>query len=286
MNQDRDILTVIVAIVLLSALALGFGAIKEQWRQQAPEMVSGPPPAYDDRGRALAQKCAACHDLTSARAVRPSGPPLWGVVDALAGGSRYAHSRAFRDVTGAECLIWSRDNLDRYLRNPNEVLPGGASGFAGLSNPEERAALLDYLMTLRDEPSPVDRSLAPDNYDTVYKSLRDKRGRLGKEWRLVGKREAQKCQGCHDLSRKSRELLAPPLWRMVGRAAGKARGFCYSPAFQAELKHRGGWRWDERELYRFLYNPQGSMPGTRMLFRGVRDDAARMALIAYLKTLR
>ena len=44
--------------------------------------------------------------------------------------------------------------------------------------------------------------------------------------------------------------------------------------------------WTEDELNHFLYNPKGYAKGTKMAFAGVKKDADRAAVIAYLKSLK
>jgi cytochrome c len=69
---------------------------------------------------------------------------------------------------------------------------------------------------------------------------------------------------------------------MVGRTIGTVDGFRYSGVFQEASA--AGTVWTEESLAAFLADPRGMMAGTRMSFRGVRDEADIAALIAYLQS--
>jgi len=45
-----------------------------------------------------------------------------------------------------------------------------------------------------------------------------------------------------------------------------------------------GLVWDEANLTEFLHDPKKKVPGTRMIFPGIKDDAEIENLIAYLKS--
>lgn len=72
----------------------------------------------------------------------------------------------------------------------------------------------------------------------------------------------------------------PSLKGVVGRRAGSAPGFAYTPAVKAS-----GLTWTAANLDRFLTNPGALIPGTAMVVR-INDAAQRAALIDYLATQR
>lgn len=88
------------------------------------------------------------------------------------------------------------------------------------------------------------------------------------------------CSACHSVAQDGPALIGPNLWDVVGRPVASRPGFDYSP----ELKAVGG-TWTPEQLDRFLTDPAGFAPGTRMGYVGVADPAERAALIAYLATL-
>lgn len=99
---------------------------------------------------------------------------------------------------------------------------------------------------------------------------------------LVAAGEAawRQCRTCHQVGNNARNGTGPALNNVVGRAAGSADGFRYSPAFAAAAKE--GLVWTPENLDAFLENPAGLVPRNRMAFRGVPDAGERAALIAYL----
>ena len=65
---------------------------------------------------------------------------------------------------------------------------------------------------------------------------------------------------------------------MFGRKAGSVDGFDYSPAME-----QSGIVWDDDTLAKFLRDPKDALPGNRMSFPGVKDDATLHDLVQQLK---
>jgi cytochrome c2 len=84
----------------------------------------------------------------------------------------------------------------------------------------------------------------------------------------------QRCSACHALDRN---MTGPMLGRVVGRTAGSAVGYSYSPALKnARLT------WSTDKLDEWLAGPQTLVPGARMPVR-VLDAPSRHDIIAYLQ---
>jgi cytochrome c len=88
------------------------------------------------------------------------------------------------------------------------------------------------------------------------------------------------CSACHNAQPGGAALIGPNLWGVVGRPVASAGGFDYSAA----LKALAG-AWTPEMLDRFLTDPAGFAPGTRMGLAGITDPGERANLIAYLGTL-
>jgi cytochrome c len=87
--------------------------------------------------------CAACHAPAGGHGI---GPNLVGVVGRQAGTlSGFHYSRAMRQSG----IKWNAKSLDRYIANPQGEIPGNRMPFAGIQDPEQRAAVVRYLSTLR-----------------------------------------------------------------------------------------------------------------------------------------
>ena len=89
------------------------------------------------------------------------------------------------------------------------------------------------------------------------------------------------CAACHDGSKGGPNKVGPNLWGIVGRNHGIHEGFAYSEAMAA-LKDKP---WDYAALNEFLTSPKTAVPGTKMAYGGLKKDADRANLLAYLATL-
>ncbi len=95
-----------------------------------------------------------------------------------------------------------------------------------------------------------------------------------------GEKVSKKCKACHVFEEGGKNRLGPVLWDVVGREVGSYEGFKYSGAMQ-EM----GGEWTYENLDQFLAAPKEFMPGTKMVFAGVKSEQDRADLIAYLRTL-
>lgn len=94
---------------------------------------------------------------------------------------------------------------------------------------------------------------------------------------VIGEREYVRCVACHS---PQRNRTGPRHCGLIGRRAGTVAGYSYSKAMK-ESKIV----WDAVALNRFLAAPLKVVPGTKMGYAGVKDDAVRGHLIAYLSSL-
>jgi cytochrome c len=85
------------------------------------------------------------------------------------------------------------------------------------------------------------------------------------------------CRACHTIEEGAGTVIGPNLWGIVGRPVAHVEGFNYSEA----LKVHGG-TWNVDRLDAFLQDPQAVVPGSLMVFPGVKNPADRVNLIAYL----
>jgi cytochrome c len=85
------------------------------------------------------------------------------------------------------------------------------------------------------------------------------------------------CAVCHTLE-AGKNKIGPTLAGVVDRKAGSVPGFAYSTA-----NKNSGDTWDEQTLDIYLTDPKKFMPGTKMVFPGVKNPTDRKALVEYLK---
>jgi cytochrome c len=88
------------------------------------------------------------------------------------------------------------------------------------------------------------------------------------------------CAVCHSTDPGTNKL-GPSLAGVVGRKSAALQDYSYSPAM-AKLNAT----WDKATLDKYLADPQAMVPGTKMIFPGVKDEGDRKALIDYLAKLQ
>lgn len=110
-------------------------------------LASPPPQTTTDPGTRAFQRCAACHSLR-ADDERGPAPSLGGVIGRRAGAMEsFAYSNAMR-AAGRQGLVWDEATLDRFLTDPEAVVPGTDMPYQG-GNAAERAAVIAWLRQRR-----------------------------------------------------------------------------------------------------------------------------------------
>ncbi|MBB39140.1 MAG: cytochrome c family protein [Hyphomonas sp.] len=112
----------------------------------SPEFASLPAPyntADYARGRRTFKLCQSCH-TTAEGAGALVGPNLYGLFGREAGTSEgFQYSDALKEAD----FIWTPDKVDHWLENPQTFLKGNRMTFAGVRRPDDRTAVIAYLMT-------------------------------------------------------------------------------------------------------------------------------------------
>lgn len=114
-----------------ASLAISFGS-------SAQEKVSG--------DALFRQQCAICHAVVKDEPHR-QGPTLWGVVGRKAGSfADFPYSPAFKKAMKGK--VWSEALIDRWINDPQALARGTTMGYQQ-ADPEKRAAIIEYLKTLK-----------------------------------------------------------------------------------------------------------------------------------------
>ena len=88
----------------------------------------------------------------------------------------------------------------------------------------------------------------------------------------------QQCRACHTLEKGGAQTAGPNLHGVFGRKAGTAEGYEASEAMKTS-----GIVWDDATMAEYNRDPKGKVPGTKMLFNGVKNAGQLADLVAYLK---
>jgi cytochrome c len=94
----------------------------------------------------------------------------------------------------------------------------------------------------------------------------------------LGQKVFLKCRACHQVGETAKNAVGPELNGLFGRHSGVVEGYKYSDA-----NKNSGIVWDETVFREYIHNPKAKIPGTKMAFPGLKDDADIDNLIAYLK---
>lgn len=99
-----------------------------------------------------------------------------------------------------------------------------------------------------------------------------------------GEAAARKCVACHSFEPGAPHKVGPNLAGVVDRPIASAPDYQYSEAMIA-FSEAGAKRWTVDELNAFLQNPKAHVPGTKMAFPGLRNEADRANVVGYLRGL-
>ncbi|CAN5602214.1 hypothetical protein BH10PSE6_BH10PSE6_07320 [soil metagenome] len=88
----------------------------------------------------------------------------------------------------------------------------------------------------------------------------------------------QQCKACHTLQKDGASPSGPNLHGLFGRKAGTGGGYKSSDAME-----KSGIAWDEKTLAEYLKDPKGRVPGTKMVYAGLKQEAQQQDMIAFLK---
>jgi cytochrome c len=86
------------------------------------------------------------------------------------------------------------------------------------------------------------------------------------------------CKACHQIGETAKNAVGPVLNGIIGRPAGTYAGYSYSDA-----NKNSGLTWDEATFRDYIKDPRAKIPGTKMIYPGLKDEQKTSDLLAYLK---
>src|ERR1700732_2646464 len=93
----------------------------------------------------------------------------------------------------------------------------------------------------------------------------------------AGKTSFKKCIACHAVGEGAKNKVGPELNGIDGRKAGTAEGYSYTDANKTS-----GITWDEATFKEYIKDPRAKIPGTKMVFAGIKNEKEAGDLWAYL----
>ena len=88
----------------------------------------------------------------------------------------------------------------------------------------------------------------------------------------------KKCAICHKIGPGATNLVGPELNGLDGRHSGSVDGFSYSDA-----NKNSGIVWGEATFKEYIQDPRAKIPGTKMIFAGIKNEQEINDLWAYVK---
>ena len=93
----------------------------------------------------------------------------------------------------------------------------------------------------------------------------------------AGKTSFNKCLACHAVGEGAKNKVGPVLNGLNGRKSGTVEGYSYS-----EANKNSGITWDEATFKDYIKDPKAKIPGTKMVFAGIKNEQEASDLWAFL----
>jgi cytochrome c len=94
----------------------------------------------------------------------------------------------------------------------------------------------------------------------------------------AGERVFGQCRACHQVGETAKNAIGPHLNGMFGRKTGTVEGYTYSAA-----NKNADITWTEATFRDYIKDPRARIPGTKMIYAGLKDEQRISDLIGYLK---
>ena len=94
----------------------------------------------------------------------------------------------------------------------------------------------------------------------------------------AGEKTYAVCRPCHQVGESAKNAVGPVLNGLFGRKSGSVAGYNYTDA-----NKNSGITWNEAAFSEYIKDPRAKIPGTKMVFAGLKDETRIKDLIAFLK---
>ena len=93
----------------------------------------------------------------------------------------------------------------------------------------------------------------------------------------AGEQSFKKCLPCHSIGEDAQNKIGPELNGLDGRHSGSVADFSYSDA-----NKNSGIVWNEAQFKEYIKDPRAKIPGTKMIFAGIKNEQEIADLWAYV----
>jgi cytochrome c len=93
----------------------------------------------------------------------------------------------------------------------------------------------------------------------------------------AGENSFKKCLVCHSIGEGAKNKVGPVLNGLDGRKSGSVEGFSYSDA-----NKNSGLTWNKDQFLDYIKDPKAKIPGTKMVFAGIKNEKEANDLWAYI----
>jgi len=94
----------------------------------------------------------------------------------------------------------------------------------------------------------------------------------------AGENSFKKCLPCHAVGADAKNKIGPVLNGLDSRKSGTVEGYNYT-----EANKNSGITWSEETFREYIRDPRAKIPGTKMVFAGIKNEKEIGDLWAYLK---
>jgi cytochrome c len=110
----------------------------------------------------------------------------------------------------------------------------------------------------------------------VFVSLASTSGALAQDV-AAGENSFKKCLVCHSIGEGAKNKVGPELNGLDGRKSGSVEGFSYSDG-----NKNSGITWNKEQFLDYIKDPKAKIPGTKMVFAGIKNEMEANNLWAYI----
>jgi cytochrome c len=94
----------------------------------------------------------------------------------------------------------------------------------------------------------------------------------------AGETSFKKCRPCHSIGETAKNSVGPILNGLKGRKSGSVADYNYSDA-----NKNSGIVWDEGTFKEYIKDPKAKIPGTKMMFPGIKNEKDAEDLWSFLE---